>query len=404
MERRVGIIGAGISGLLACKYVLEKGFQPIVFESQPGLGGVWTHTVETTKLQSPKQAFVFSDFPWSTSYLESYALHFGLLPYIKFNTKVINIDYLVQEGQDMLSWSHWGGTDQAISNPKVPNILNFPPNKGPDAYTKGKVMHSMDYSAMDDADAAKFVKGKRVTIVGLQKLALDIASECAIANGVENPCTLVYRTGHWNVPDYRPWGPGVSLLLHSILIVSLSLCFINLLYQSKFPLKKYNMVPDNSFSQEISSCLLAMKSKGFSFYKNVLIFDDDVGATLETDAVILATGYKIWILCVQRMYSSAISQLAINGFSESLVNLYTSEMRLPGIIEMEKDVLKWEKYMKCYCGQYYRRSCIGAVHIWYNNQLCKDIGFNPKRKNGFYAELFERYGTMDYANLTHSKD
>ena len=97
------------------------------------------------------------------------------------------------------------------------------------------------------------------------------------------------------------------------------------------------------------------------------------------------------------------------GFSESVSNLYTSEMRcrwvaelldgrfkLPSIKEMEKDAERWDKYMKQYSGEYYRRSCIGAVHVWYNDQLCKDMGWNPKRKKGFIPELFQPYGPMDY--------
>ncbi|KAI3954813.1 hypothetical protein MKW92_032323 [Papaver armeniacum] len=503
MERRVGIIGAGISGLLACKYVLEKGYQPIVFESQPGLGGVWTRTVETTKLQTPKPAYEFSDYPWPSSvkevfpdqnqvmaYLESYANHFNLLPCIKFNTTVVDIDYVTQQGQDMLSWSHWGGADGGIGNLKVefvilcvgqfsgvPNIPDFPPNKGPDAFINGKVIHSMDYSAMENSDAAKFVKGKRVAVVGYQKSALDIVNECAIANGVENPCTLIYRYAHWNVPDYLPYGvslaslylnrfselllhkPGEGLLL-SLLATILSPLrwaiskFVESYIKSKFPLKKYNLIPEHSFLQQIASCsistapekfydkieegsIVLKKSKGFGFNKDGLVFNDDATAPLQTDIVILCTGYKgdeklknifkspkfqnyimgssnSTVPLYRECIHPRIPQLAVIGYSESVANLYTSEMRcrwlahfldggfkLPSIKQMEKDVLQWEKYMKRYSGQYYRKSCIGILHIWYNDQLCKDMGCNPKRKKGLYAELFEPYGPMDYANLTH---
>jgi len=56
-------------------------------------------------------------------------------------------------------------------------------------------MHSLDYSALDNKTAAEMIKNKRVTIVGSGKSALDIAAECANANGknifVHN-CT-VYR-------------------------------------------------------------------------------------------------------------------------------------------------------------------------------------------------------------------
>lgn len=104
-----------------------------------------------------------------------------------------------------------------------------------------------------------------------------------------------------------------------------------------------------------------------------------------------------------------IPQLAIVGFSESLSNLYISEMRskwlvallegafkLPSINEMQKDIARWDEYMKQSAGEYHFRSPIGALEIWYNDQLCKDMGMNPMRKNGPLANLFEPYGPMDY--------
>lgn len=75
-----------------------------------------------------------------------------------------------------------------------------------------------------------------------------------------------------------------------------------------YPLKKYNMVPDHAFFRQISSCmftilptnfyervadgsLILKKSQDFSFCENGLIIDSKV-APLETDVVILSTGYK----------------------------------------------------------------------------------------------------------------
>uniref|UniRef100_A0A7N2N0C6 Uncharacterized protein n=1 Tax=Quercus lobata TaxID=97700 RepID=A0A7N2N0C6_QUELO len=66
---------------------------------------------------------------------------------------------------------------------------------------------------------------------------------------------------------------------------------------------------------------------------------------------------------------------------------------------MEKNVEIWDEYMKTYSRQHYRRSCVSAIQIWYSEQLCKDKGWNPKRKKGFIAELLEPYGPLDYILL-----
>lgn len=106
-KKRVVIVGAGVSGLLACKHCVEQGLSPVVFEAESHVGGVWSHTLESTKLQTPKTYYQFSDFPWPRSledtlfpdhasvvdYLTSYASHFDLLSRINFNAKVNSLDY-----------------------------------------------------------------------------------------------------------------------------------------------------------------------------------------------------------------------------------------------------------------------------------------------------------------------
>uniref|UniRef100_A0A803NR30 Flavin-containing monooxygenase n=1 Tax=Cannabis sativa TaxID=3483 RepID=A0A803NR30_CANSA len=486
MGKDVAIIGAGTSGLLACKYVLSKGFQPIVFESRSGVGGLWTKTIETTKLQTPKPFYQFSDFPWDSSveemfpdqhqvldYMESYARHFDLVKHIKFNTVVRSLEYDASD-QDMQHWALWGGDGEACGSRgnDLPNIPDFPSKKGPDVF-HGQVIHSKDYAAMDFKAATEFVKAKQVTVVGFQKSALDIAMEVSTVNGVENPCTVLYRTEHWNIPDFTPWGfplanlylnrfsellvhkPGEGFLLGLLatLLSPMKLAFSKFVesgIKHKLPLEKHGMVPKHSFHQGINACSLASvpekfydrveegsiilkKAPTFSFCKEGILIESEINPR-KTDVVILATGYKgdqklkdiftsptfqdyivgdpsATLPLYRECIHPKIPQLAVIGYSEGLSNLFTSEMRcrwlsellegsfkLPNIKEMEEDVGKWNEYMKRYSGQYYRRSCVAAIQIWYNDQLCKDMGWNPKRKKGIFAELFEPYGPMDYVS------
>ncbi|KAK4847924.1 hypothetical protein QYF36_007215 [Acer negundo] len=164
-KKQIGIIGAGISGLLACKYMLSKGFDPIVFEARSDVGGVWIKTIAS-----------LSD-------------------------------------KEIQSCSLWNGNGQPFSfkgiwKVIVDSIENNSTEKGPEAF-HGKVIHSMDYAAMDYESAANFVKGKQVTLVGFQKSALDIAMESSVANDCRVEKSM-YRLSLQRMPcvsvEFRPRG------------------------------------------------------------------------------------------------------------------------------------------------------------------------------------------------------
>lgn len=516
MERRIGIIGAGVSGLVACKYLLEKGFNLTIFEADSGIGGVWAHTLDSTRLQNTKQVYQFSDFPWDPSvndvhpthyqvieYLESYAQRFGIFSCIRFNSRVVGIEYVGESLDEMESWDLWSGTGKPfgsrgkwqirVENTEnsevtdyevefvilcigqfsgVANIPEFGENEGPEVF-KGKVMHSMEFSATKQLGVSKFVKGKRVAVIGSHKSAIDIALECANLNGSKYSCTMIQRNAHWYIPsgnfiglllgflymnrfaEYMVHKPGETIS-HSIMSTLLSPLrwgiskFMESYIRWKLPLKKHGMLPKFSFNDDISSCQIAMipeiffnkvengsisikNSQSFRFYEDGLIVDGSENQLLETDIVIFATGFKggeklkrifsnsIFhglieatspVLLYRQILHPRIPQLAIIGYNESLSSLGSSEMKsvwlanfldgnieLPYIGDMEKEANLWANHIKKASGHYYKRGCIGNTNIWYNDQLCKDMGYNSNRKNGILANLFVPYAPTDYANL-----
>lgn len=72
----------------------------------------------------------------------------------------------------------------------VPNIPDFAPSTR--ALFNGKVLHSMNYAAMEKIKAAKFTENKRVVVVGFQKSAVDTAAEIAKNNGKNCPKSSIF--------------------------------------------------------------------------------------------------------------------------------------------------------------------------------------------------------------------
>ncbi len=52
IHRDVIVIGAGCSGLCACKYMLEEGLSIVALEKREDIGGVWLYT-EDPPLSQP---------------------------------------------------------------------------------------------------------------------------------------------------------------------------------------------------------------------------------------------------------------------------------------------------------------------------------------------------------------
>lgn len=214
------------------------------------------------------------------------------------------------------------------------------------------------------------------------------------------------------------------------------------------PLRELGLVPNQTFFEQFASCQVPLLPEGFfrrvnaghinlhraadwSFSQTGVVLAD--GTNIEADVIILGTGYdgekKLRSLLkhecgemegpgnVLPLYRGVIHpripNLAIMGFHENLSNLHSSEMgarwlahllsrkiALPSIDKMEKVTQKWIHYMTN-STPFYHKSCIGAVSIWHSDQVCADIGWNPKRKSNFLQEFLAPYSNMDYKDEVH---
>ncbi len=187
---KVCVIGAGCSGLAAVKNLLQAGITQVVcFEKNDRVGGNWIYSskasdssvCETTHIISSKKMSEFADFPMPAdypdypshrqvlSYFESYATHFGLMPYIRFNTPVRRVEK--QEGERWKVTLEQGESDVfdylfvANGHHAVPRMPELP------GAFAGTVMHAHDYKT-----SAPFA-GQRVLVMGGGNSACDCAVE-----------------------------------------------------------------------------------------------------------------------------------------------------------------------------------------------------------------------------------
>ncbi|KAM0832504.1 hypothetical protein ACQ4PT_064864 [Festuca glaucescens] len=435
--KRVAIVGAGTSGLAACKHLLAP-----------------------------------------------YARRFGVDECVRFRSKVVTAEYVGAEPEDAADgWERWAGNGEAFGDGTgvwrltvrqhgvetqvhefdflilcigrfggVPNIPAFPANGGPEAF-RGRVLHSMELSDMADADAAALVKGKRVAVVGASKTAFEIAAECAEANGAGRPCTMA--------------GAGAASRLLAALLAPLAWAIsaaTGAYYRREIPMREHGMVPGHGFARSISSCLVSMlpdgfydrvkegsvvlaRSRAFSFCADGLVLDGGGGErqrVVPADVVVLDTGFRgdqklrdmfasprvkdiiiagatdTAVALYRECVHPRIAQMAVVGYAEGLNNMYSCEMaskwvarlldgvfRLPGVRRMEESCAEWGRYYARRSGgggvgQSSWRPCIGAVNLWYNDELCRDMGCDPRRKKkrqGLLAEWFQPYGAVDYADI-----
>jgi dimethylaniline monooxygenase (N-oxide forming) len=187
-QRKVAIIGAGVSGLLSAKYAKENGFTPTIFEKNTTVGGQWSGEVNAwPNLESnvSKYSVQLSDHYWNDEdplfiprermhkWLLEYVEKFHLGGHLKFNTKVLNITKDLD--QFKVTYEHEGNKHEEKFTHVIvaTGFFNLPNYIGLDKYMGGavKIEHSSQYKDLCD------YKDKTVVVVGHSHSALQIAEE-----------------------------------------------------------------------------------------------------------------------------------------------------------------------------------------------------------------------------------
>ncbi|SOX52805.1 dimethylaniline monooxygenase [Mycobacterium ahvazicum] len=221
MTNDVAVIGAGPSGLVAARWLLQQGFEPTIFEQAPMLGGQWTgldgHSGVWPSMHtnSSRTLTAFSDLEHTTDhvylsnrevldYLHRYADTFGLTPRIRLGTRVglvsrNGVDWVVthagaNEHFDRIVVA--SGRFHAAAVPAVPGLETFSGSAGAIStyhYRGGLAYH-----------------GKRVLVAGCAISALEIASEVAELGAAR--VVVTQRRQRYIVPKFAAGVPSDNRL------------------------------------------------------------------------------------------------------------------------------------------------------------------------------------------------
>src|SRR5215207_9705914 len=103
--RKVAIVGAGVSGLVTARVLLDDGFDVAVFDEAAEIGGVWasSRTYPGLRANNTRATYAFSDFAYPPggdefptaeeirAYLREYADTHGLGPHLSLGTEVVAV-------------------------------------------------------------------------------------------------------------------------------------------------------------------------------------------------------------------------------------------------------------------------------------------------------------------------
>lgn len=314
-QGKVAIIGAGSSGIAACKVLKQHGIAFDCFEAGDRVGGNWVYgnsngvssAYRSLHINTSRPRMQYSDFPMPADYPEfphhaqiakyfdDYAEHFGIKPHIRFRTRVRNAEPAPGGGWNITTED---GVTAHYSALLVANghhwSRRWPEPAFPGTFN-GQVMHAHDYKTPEGFE------DKNVVVVGFGNSATDIAVEIS---RIARKTMLSVRRGFHVIPKYILGRPLDQQLLPDWLpyrLQSVILRFILGLQQG--PVTAYGLPkPDHKLLHAhptVNSDLLIRLSHGdIAVRPNIrelagdhVVFTDS--SREPVDAIIYCTGYRV---------------------------------------------------------------------------------------------------------------
>lgn len=216
---RIGIIGAGMSGLCLGARLSLAGIESFtIYEKASALGGTWrdnTYPGLTCDIPSRFYQFRFAPNPdWSHrysdgaeiwSYFDSVARRFGLNEHVRTNCEVTEAEYVDGRWRIKFADDSTEEVDFLISACGVLRIPNIPKLPGAETFA-GELFHSAQWKHEIPMD------GRRVAVIGTGSTGVQIVSALA---GVAERVTLFQRTPQWIAPmSNRRYHP-ITRALHA---------------------------------------------------------------------------------------------------------------------------------------------------------------------------------------------
>lgn len=201
---RVGVIGAGMAGILAVIKLSEAGITDIVcFEKADRVGGTWrentypgigcdvpSHVYSYSFAPNPDFTRMFSPGHEIQAYLERVAVDHGVVPHLRLGDEVVSAIYDRGVWHLETARGHRADFDVVIAASGVLHHPRMPEIDGVDEF-EGAMFHSARW----DHDVP--IDGRRVGVIGTGSTAVQITG--ALVDRVEH-FSLFQRTPQWIMP------------------------------------------------------------------------------------------------------------------------------------------------------------------------------------------------------------